>query len=99
MKYNVRDPKTGRFMKQTTTSAVSSTFKKTTPRDPITGRFVSVNSKGSCACESTTAFDTMPKSKQTIPDWKIEFDKHMEEFRTQMDRFDAAMDIFSLTAL
>ena len=97
MKYNVRDPKTGRFMKQTTTSAVSSAFKKTTPRDPITGRFVSANSKS--ACESTTEFDTKSKSKQTIPDWKIEFDKHMEEFRTQMDRFDAAMDIFSLTAL
>ena len=97
MKYNVRDPKTGRFMKQTTASAVSSTFKKTTPRDPITGRFVSANSKS--ACESTTEFDTKSKSEQTIPDWKIEFDKHMEEFHTQMARFDEAMDIFSWTAL
>ena len=99
MKYNVRDPKTGRFMKQTTASAVSSTFKKTTPRDPITGRFVSVNSKSGSAHESTTAFDTKSKSEQTIPDWKIEFDKHMEEFHTQMARFDEAMDIFSWTAL
>ena len=54
MKYNVRDPKTGRFMKQTTASEASSTFKKTTPRDPITGRFVSANSKSARACESTT---------------------------------------------
>ena len=97
MKYNVRDPKTGRFMKQTTVSEVSSTFKKTTPRDPITGRFVSANSKS--ACESTTEFDTKSKSERTIPDWKIEFDKHMEEFHTQMARFDEAMDIFSWTAL
>ena len=99
MKYNVRDPKTGRFMKKTTASEVSSTFKKTTPRDPITGRFVSVNSKNGQAYESTTSFDTMPKSEQTIPDWKIEFDKHMEEFHTQMAKFDEAMDIFSWTAL
>ena len=97
MKYNVRDPKTGRFMKQTTVSEVSSTFKKTTPRDPITGRFVSANSKS--VCESTTEFDTKSKSEQTIPDWKIEFDKHMEEFHTQMAKFDDAMDIFSWTAL
>ena len=97
MKYNVRDPKTGRFIKKTTASAAPSTFKKTTPRDPITGRFVSANSKK--ACESTTEFDTKSKSEQTIPDWKIEFDKHMEEFHTQMARFDEAMDIFSWTAL
>ena len=99
MKYNVRDPKTGRFMKQTTASVVSSTFKKTTPRDPITGRFVSVNSKSGRACESTTSFDTMSKSEQTIPDWKIEFDKHMAEFHTQMAKFDEAMEIFRSTML
>ena len=99
MKYNVRNPKTGRFMKQTTASEVSSTFKKTTPRDPITGRFVSLNSKSARACESTTEFDTKSKSEQTIPDWKIEFDKHMEEFHTKMAKFDEAMDIFSWTAL
>lgn len=98
MKYNVRDPKTGRFMKQTTASEAS-TFKKTTPRDPITGRFVSANSKSAHACESTTEFDTKSKSEQTIPNWKIEFDKHMAEFRTQMAKFDDAMDIFSWTAL
>ena len=99
MKYNVRDPKTGRFMKQTTASEVSSTFKKTTPRDPITGRFVSVNSKSSSASGSTTSFKPTTEPEQTIPDWKIEFDKHMEEFHTQMAKFDDAMDIFSWTAL
>lgn len=99
MKYNVRDPKTGRFMKQTTVSEVSSTFKKTTPRDPITGRFVSANSKSARACESTTEFDTKSKSEQTIPDWKIEFDKHMAEFHTQMAKFDEAMEIFRSTML
>lgn len=99
MKYNVCDPKTGRFMKQTTASEASSTFKKTTPRDPVTGRFVSANSKSARACESTTEFDTKSKPEQTIPDWKIEFDKHMEEFHTQMAKFDDAMDIFSWTAL
>lgn len=98
MKYNVRDPKTGRFVKQIATN-VSSSAKTSTPRDPITGRFVSVNSKNGQAYESTTSFDTMPKSEQTIPDWKIEFDKHMAEFHTQMAKFDAAMKIFRSTML
>lgn len=98
MKYNVRDPKTGRFVKQIATN-VSSSAKTSTPRDPITGRFVSANSKNGQAYESTTSFDTMPKSEQTIPDWKIEFDKHMAEFHTQMAKFDAAMKIFRSTML
>lgn len=98
MKYNVRDPKTGRFVKQIATN-VSSSAKTSTSRDPITGRFVSVNSKNGQAYESTTSFDTMPKSEQTIPDWKIEFDKHMAEFHTQMAKFDAAMKIFRSTML
>ena len=98
MKYNVRDPKTGRFMKQIATN-VSSSAKTSTPRDPITGRFVSANSKSARACESTTEFDTKSKSEQTIPDWKIEFDKHMAEFHTQMAKFDEAMEIFHSTML
>lgn len=97
MKYNVRDPKTGRFVKQAVASTVSSTVKTSVPRDPITGRFVSANSKCCCASGSTTSFKTTVAPEQTIPDWKIEFDKQMAEFRARMAKFDEAMEIFRST--
>lgn len=96
MKYNVRDPKTGRFVKQIATN-VSSSAKTSTPRDPITGRFVSMNAKQCSDSGSSTTFKTTTVPEQNVPDWKIEFDKQMSEFHAQMAKFDEAMEIFHST--